>query len=704
MAELSDIIKRLKENDKSQDQTTEAIDELTQVFRKKFLAEERGGLDRLERRRERRPGAAMPTLSGALAAPMSIFDELLGMLNRLAIPGAIGALASIGEFDDFVRAIGVPSMVLKANNALTRAAAVVTSLNDFFKNITDKIKVGTVKTAKFADVAFIKPIVRFGQFVGDVFKPIGAFIDLAFIKPIVRIGQLVGDVFKAAGNFIDLTFIKPIVRFGQGVGNFVDLTFIKPVVRFGTAAGRAGFQAIGKFLDLPLIKPIVQFIDGTGKAIANVTEYLKVKLPDFSKISIADVPKFPVFEGFEKVRTFLFGAADATGARVGGVFGFFQKIGNFKAIRIVGGPVVQGVLTLIDGIMGFFRGFGQTMTAVYDPKTKRIVERALTMEERLLNGVEGAADGIVKGITDAFQAFFITIPIWLSDKILGTDLANTSLANVDLWNDLVKPIWEGIKAVFKFIFSAEYRKDAMDNLKEVITGPDGLISDLKEWFTNLFDFLPSWQEVKETLRNLLPDWMKPDDPKIIQAQIDMMKQTRAAGIKALTDFANDIGVESDTINASNLPRLLREGDRANMGAILAAIMNRDDTTVFDAQMAAKLEQLAKAKGNALGGKTVSQISESLGHLVKLHPNEVVIPLDKTSEGAALKKLDKILSPSNMQLAMVQAQNSRMSGANTAPIIINNVDNSNVNNSQSDRRTYVATGGVTDGFNLNQAVQ
>ena len=78
---------------------------------------------------------------------------------------------------------------------------------------------------------------------------------------------------------------------------------------------------------------------------------------------------------------------------------------------------------------------------------------------------------------------------------------------------------------------------------------------------------------------------------------------------------------------------------------------------YDAQMESFVNQLAAldaAEGAALGGKTVSQISKQLGHLVKMHPNEVIIPLDKTAEGSALKKLDKILNPSNAQLARAQA--------------------------------------------------
>lgn len=623
MADLSDIIKRLKENDKSQDETTEAIDELTQVFRKKFLAEERGGLDRLERRRERsRPAAPMPTVTGALAAPASMLDDFMSMLNRLAIPGAIGALASLGGMDDFIRALGVPSMVLKANNALTRAADVIKSVNTFFGDIADKIKA---------------PVLKFTGAGGDILK-----------------------------------------------GGILKIPFVAPVFRFIDAAGKE----IGDFLDYKIRLPSMEFFD---------------KLPDFPKMPIG------VNDTLDSVRNFFFGAADAAGVRAGGVFGFFKTISDFKVIRVVGGPAVQAALSLIDGIMGFFSAFNQKTELVTIGSVT--FERELSMEDRILAGLEGAADGIVKGITDAFQTFFITIPIWLVKKITGVDLGKTALGEVDLWTDLVEPIWNGIKAVFKFIFSAEYRKEAMANLKEVIIGPDGLISDLKEWFTNLFDFLPSWSDIKKTLQKLLPPWMRSDaeaEMQNIRAQREQLQATKKANEANLKRIAELAGVKVEDIDSRVIGNLL-DNKKIIMNQALSAqsMIDGGFNRAYNAQMGKftqRLIELNQSEGSALGGKTVSQISKSLGHLVKLHPNEVVIPLDNTSEGRALKKLDKILNPSNAELAVAQSQNSRMSGANMAPIIINNVDNSNVNNSQSDRRTYVATGGATDGFNLNQTVQ
>ena len=621
MAKLEDVIKSLKENDKSQDETTEAIEELTEVFRKKFLAEERGKLDALERRRERRPSARTPSLTEVAAAPMNIVDQIMDMLNRFAIPGAIGIGASMAGLDNFIRALAVPDIILNTQNALTRAADVIKAVGTFFSDIGNKIKA---------------PVLKFTGAGGDLLK-----------------------------------------------GGILKVPFVAPVFRFIDAAGKE----IVDFVDYKIRLPSMEFFD---------------KLPDF--------PKMPVgIDGtLNSVKTFFFGAADAAGIRAGGVFGFFSKIAKFPGIRIVGGPVVQTVLTLIDGIMGFFRGFGQTKELVTIGSAT--FEKELSMQDRIFNGLEGAADGIIKGITDAFQTFFIDIPIWLAKNVLGIDLSNTALANIDLWNDFVKPIWEGIKAVFKFVFSAEYRKEAMDDLIGVITGPDGLIADLKKWFSEVFDFLPSIQGIKNALYNLLPDWMKDDADDIreqIKAESDRLFRQEQI-IRAAFGIPQGMPID---LGALPTYREFKKENNARLGNKFAGsnVENRDlALALLRAPDAAKkvnelTKDLAELTGLALGGKTSGRISKTLGQLVRIHPNELVVPLENTGEGRALKKLDKILNASNTELQMAQSINSSMSRAGAQPIIINQ-DNRTNNNSTNNSRSFVATGAATDGFSLTQSVQ
>lgn len=739
MAELSDIIKRLKENDKSQDDTTQAVEELTKVFRKKFQAEERNRLDALEDAREsRRSGPSGPTLTSVIAAPMSLFDDLLGLLNRIALPALVALTAEFTGLDDYIRSLGVPAMVLKARNAIAAAMISIGKVGNFFQDLVDRVKLPVITVANVV-IDVVKPMIKFAGAVGDT-------IILNFVKPVVRVAGQVGD-------FLYLKFVQPVVRLAGQVGDFLDLTFVKPVVRLATTAG----DMIADFIDLKVVKPTVQFVDKIGegkKALTAITFAIGDKLPklDFTPITeffdsikavkvpapiqldlfddLADGAKaagtagdgvqgasafaksmqalkgidFPEMPDMSKVfgpvQTFLFGAADAAGARAGGVFGMLAKIAKFPLIRLVGGPVVQGALTLIDGIMGFFKGFNEKKV-YFDPRTNRIVEEDFSIGARILNGIEGFFDGIVKGIVDAFQLFFIDLPSKVIE-FFGGDA--TWLKNIDLW-DIVKPLWDFLKGIPKFIFNKEFRDKQIAKLTDLIVGPDGVIEQIKDFFRNIFDFVPSWEEIKKTLQGLLPAWMRTDadaERENLLERKQMLEEQMARQRNNLQAIADMAGMNVEDLDLRTIGNL-QSKNKIDYGQALEAQNLLDGTTnrMYDAQMESFVNQLAAldaAEGAALGGKTVSQISKQLGHLVKMHPNEVIIPLDKTAEGSALKKLDKILNPSNAQLARAQAENNSYINNNSSPVIINNRAG-DINTSTNNARSYVATGSTSDTFDL-----
>ena len=789
---LDDVIKHLKTNGDSQDDTTQAVEELTKVFRKKFLAEQRDKLDALENAREsRRSDPSGPTLTSVIAAPMSLFDDLLGLLNRIALPSLVALGAEFAGFDDYLRSLGVPAMVLKARNAISAAMITIGKVGNFFQDLVDKVKLPVIKVASVV-IDVVKPIVKFAGAVGDTInlnfvKPIvkiagtvvdgaktfltlkfvqpilrvagqvGDFIDLAFVKPIVKFAGVVGDtinlkfvqpIVKIAGqvgDFIDLAFVKPAVKIAGQVGDFIDLAFVKPVVKI---AGQ-----VGDFIDLKVVKPTVQFVDKIGdgaKALKTIAFSVGDKLPKldftpitefFDSIKAVKVPaplqldlfddladgakaadgvqgasafsksmqalkgvKFPEMPDMTKifgpVQTFLFGAADAAGVRVGGVFGMLAKIAKFPLIRLVGGPVVQGALTLIDGIMGFFKGFNKKKL-VYDPRANKMVEEDFSIGTRLLNGIEGFFDGVVKGIVDAFQLFFIDLPSKVIE-FFGGDAE--WLKNINLW-DIVKPLWDFLKGIPKFIFNKEFRDKQITKLTDLITGPDGVIEQIKDFFRNIFDFVPSWSDIKQTLQKLLPPWMRTDadaERENLLEQKAQLEENMARQKNNLQAIADMAGMNVEDLDVRTIGNLA-SSNKIDYGQALEAqnLINGSTNEMFDAQMKSFVDQLAeldKAEGAALGGKTASQISKQLGHLVKLHPNEVIIPLDKTAEGSALKKLDKILNPSNAQLAMAQSENNSYTNNNSSPVIINNRAG-DINTSTNNARSYVATGSTSDTFDL-----
>lgn len=96
--------------------------------------------------------------------------------------------------------------------------------------------------------------------------------------------------------------------------------------------------------------------------------------------------------------------------------------------------------------------------------------------------------------------------------------------------DFVKGKWTATKEWFTGMFawsSDESEKGVIQTLF------DDTIEKIKTFFTDLFDFLPTFEEIKAVLTGLLPDWMQPDSIQeqrdSIQAEIDSQRAEMASG-------------------------------------------------------------------------------------------------------------------------------------------------------------------------------
>jgi hypothetical protein len=73
--------------------------------------------------------------------------------------------------------------------------------------------------------------------------------------------------------------------------------------------------------------------------------------------------------------------------------------------------------------------------------------------------------------------------------------------------DFVKGKWTATKEWFTGMFSWSSSEEDKGVIQQLF---DSTIEKVKSFFTDLFDFLPSFEEIKNTLTGILPDWMKPD--------------------------------------------------------------------------------------------------------------------------------------------------------------------------------------------------
>jgi hypothetical protein len=144
-------------------------------------------------------------------------------------------------------------------------------------------------------------------------------------------------------------------------------------------------------------------------------------------------------------------------------------------MRTVLRPFTQILLSVIDFVVGFYKGF-----------TSEAENETSTFTDKVLAGVEGGFLGVIKGITEAFDLLFFTIPAWLLEKFGMTNAAEI-LRGFSL-TELVDPIWNGIKNVVSFV------GDNFMLMKDIIVGSftieiTRIVNGFKKAFETVANFI-----------------------------------------------------------------------------------------------------------------------------------------------------------------------------------------------------------------------
>ena len=185
---------------------------------------------------------------------------------------------------------------------------------------------------------------------------------------------------------------------------------------------------------------------------------------------------------------------------------------------------------------------------------------------------------------------------------------------------------------------------------------DSAIEKIKTFFTDLFDFLPSFAEIKASLTSMLPEWMKPDSIEDQRAElIDQLAAMEAAAANALPAAEQfDNPLTNDT---------------------------RED---FEAEAAAIRAQLAELPQANKGGFMNAPAS---GGLAMLHGAEIVAPLD-SPQGKVLMAINDLM---NAKSAAGAGEYGGMGG----PMIVQGGSNSSSNNTNNvSTSTYTIQQGIT----------
>lgn len=514
---LAQIREQLVANQMEQAETTNSVEALTKVMVDRFKLEDRGKLDSLEDKLERKKGGGPKTLPRKQEQQRDPFD-FSGLLGRLGLPALMALGASLSGFDDAIKALRIPSIL----------SSIRTSFNSIVKAF-DNIKLRALNVIGFLDGIKLPDMPK----LPDIPK-----VSITYPESWTKFGTRVSDAIRAALPTMDDIKLKiPKIPL-TSLSTFYD----NVKLRIG--------NIFPSFDDIKLRLPTIKLpeID-----IPKMPEFKFPELPRFNIMGADGKPfKFPEFKipdalknlkmpDFSAVTTVLKGA-DGTG----GVLGFFSWVGDMVAkipglksiARLVGGPITQAIISVIDFFVGFYKGFTEVE---YDADGNEIVK---SMADKILGGLEGGLDGVLKGIVDAFQLVLVDLPSFLLNK-MGVD--TTWLDNVDLWS-IVSPLWEFIKAIPKFIFSKEYRDEQIARLKtewEAAGGLTGIFwtiwDGITELMSNALEGLPSISEITNSLIAKLPRGLRPDTEA----------EKRADAMLAREELQNKIALEQDRIDRSN---------------------------------------------------------------------------------------------------------------------------------------------------------
>lgn len=244
----------------------------------------------------------------------------------------------------------------------------------------------------------------------------------------------------------------------------------------------------------------------------------------------------------------------------------------------------------------------------------------------------------------AVKDWFTGLFSWASD---GLSEGWTNLT------DFVKGKWTATKEWFTGLFAWEAEAGQENIILDLF---DSAIEKIKTFFTDLFDFLPSFAEIKASLTSMLPEWMKPDSIEDQRAElIDQLATMEAAAANALPAAEQfDNPLTNDT---------------------------RED---FEAEAAAIRAQLAELPQANKGGFMNAPAS---GGLAMLHGAEIVAPLD-SPQGKVLMAINDLM---NAKSAAGAGEYGGMGG----PMIIQGGSNSSSNNTNNvSTSSYTIQQGIT----------
>jgi hypothetical protein len=327
-----------------------------------------------------------------------------------------------------------------------------------------------------------------------------------------------------------------------------------------------------------------------------------------------------------------------------------NSLGTYKSLLDIIFYPVNKAISWISGLFGWEDGKDFSLTNLI----WGAVDKAINWVTGLFGFKETdeeeswSVTSIVSGVWDSVKTWFTSKFSW---KAITDEWAGVT--------SIVSGVWDSVKTWFtsKFGFNTEDSEEGEQfSIKKLF---DDLIERLKNFFSELFDFLPSLDDIKSSITSMLPSFMQPAS---IEEQKGELKKKIA---------------EAEEAAAAALPKSEKWVDLPGIND------TRED---FEAEAAKLREQLSELEKLNRGGIVTSPDS---GGLAVLHGTEAVIPLDSPKSTDMLREAlgskvevssSKSLSDYNNALEMMkrdmeERSRTRESQQAQSPVIINqNIQN------------------------------
>jgi hypothetical protein len=513
---------------------------------------------------------------------------------------------------------GLGAVALLFTDPETLFAGVRAAIDGVFA-IVDSIKM-------FLDGDFSEGLALLGENIGAVAAIVGT-VAVLFGGRIIR---LVGSLVKG---------VQGIARAVMKVGRFI-----------GALAGRFGglVKIFGRlFLPFTIITGAIGAIQGAidgfkeggilggleGGISGLLTTIIGYPL-DLLKSAVAWIAgKFGFKNAEATLNKFSFSTliSDSIGA-------IFNVVG--KAVDWVKGLFTDPKKALTDLWTAYVGAWTGIAGWIYD----KALKPAIDWIKGLFNW---ASEGIAQGWTNAtdfvsskwteVKTWFTGLFTWASDGIAA---GWTNLT------DFVSGKWTSVKTWFTGLFTWAAEASQGNFILDLF---NSTIEKVKTFFTDLFDFLPSFEDIKKSITGMLPDFLQPDS-------IDEQK----------AEIQNEIAEHQAQI---------AEGDM-RYGA--ANVLSRENRVTELQEALSELEGLNK------GGIVNAPAS---GGLAMLHGAEIVAPLD-SPQGRVLMAINDLMNAKSVAGA---GEYGGMGG----PMIIQGGSNQTSNNTNNvSSSNYTIQQGIT----------